>query len=163
MLFITKILQDKENPVLQFVKYGCCGVTAFAVDTTIFYLLAIFVFFSLKPDDPVALLFNLDIAPISEGLRIRNFWIGKSCSFFCANGVAYILNVLFVFEGGRHKVHHEIVLFFVVSLVSFLLGTWTGDLLIRFFGVQTTYSQFTAVIFATLINYGGRKFFIFKS
>lgn len=158
---LKKILHDKDHAGLQFIKYMTCGGLAFATDLTVFYLLAVFVFPSLTQTDYFVELFGLDVQPITESLRLRNFWIGKTSSFIMANGVAYILNVLFVFKGGKHKVHHEVVLFFAVSFVAFLLGTWSGDILIRFFGIQTTLSNLTAIVFATLINYTGRKFFIF--
>ncbi len=137
------------------------GALAFATDVAVFYLLAVFVFPALTQNDVFAQLLNLEIEPISEQLRLRNFWIGKSVSFIGANLVAYVLNVRFVFKGGKHKVHHEIALFLAISFVAFLLGTWSGDVLIRFFGAQTTVSNFTAMISAALINYAGRKFFIF--
>jgi putative flippase GtrA len=159
---VKKILLNKEHRGIQFAKYIVCGGLAFMTDITIFYLLAVFVVPALTPDDIFARLTGLNVDPISEGLRLRNFWIGKTASFCTANIVAYVLNVLFVFQGGKHKVHHEIALFFGVSFVSFLLGTWSGDALIRFFGIQTTVSTLTAVVFATLINYGGRKYFIFR-
>jgi len=162
MEVLKRILLDKDHPGLQFIKYMTCGGMAFATDLTIFYLLAVFVFPSLTPGDDFVQLFNIDVSPITEAMRLRNFWIGKTCSFITANTVAYILNVFFVFKGGKHKVHHEVALFFAVSFVSFFLGTWSGDVLIRFFGVQTTYSNLTAVVFATMINYTGRKFFIFR-
>ena len=161
MNIVKKILLEKNHPGIQFLKYMMSGGMAFATDISVFYILAIFVFPALTPDDIVAQLLNLDIDPISDSLRLRNFWIGKSCSFVGANFVAYVLNVLFVFKGGKHKVQHEIALFFAVSFVAFILSTWTGDLLIRFFGAQTTISNLTAIIFATLFNYTGRKFFIF--
>jgi len=53
------------------------------------------------------------------------------------------------------------MLFYAVSLISFVFGTTAGDLLIRFGGLDTTYSYVAAAIFALLINYTGRKFFIF--
>ena len=161
MASIKKILLEKNHSGIQFVKYMICGGCAFATDIAVFYLLAIFVIPALTPDDVVARLFGLELDPISEGMRLRNFWIGKTCSFMGANVVAYVLNVLFVFKGGRHKMLNEIGLFFVVSFAAFLCSTWTGDILIRFFGAQTTVSNLTAIVFATLFNYTGRKFFIF--
>lgn len=158
---LLKILREKDHAGIQFMKYVFCGGCAFATDIAVFYLLAIFVFPALTPDDVVARLLQLEVEPISEALRLRNFWIGKTCSFLGANIVAYVLNVLFVFKGGKHKVHHEIALFFVVSFLAFICSTWTGDALIRFFGAQTTVSNITAIFFATLFNYTGRKFFIF--
>lgn len=158
---VKKILLEKNHSGIQFLKYMMSGGMAFAADITVFYLLAIFIFPALTPDDIVARLLGLDIDPVSESLRLRNFWIGKSCSFIGANFVAYTLNVLFVFKAGKHKMLQEMALFFGVAFVAFILSTWTGDLLIRFFGAQTTVSNLTAIIFATLFNYTGRKFFIF--
>ncbi len=162
MEYLKKILFEKNHAGLQFLKYSMCGGLAFATDIAVFYLVAVFLFPALTQNDVFAQLLGLDLEPISEQLRLRNFWIGKSISFVAGNLVAYTLNVLFVFEGGKHKMHHEIALFFAVSLVAFLLGTWSGDALIRFFGAQTTVSNLTAIVFATLVNYAGRKFFIFR-
>ena len=158
---LKNILSNKEHVGLQFIKYMTCGGLAFATDLTVFYLLAVSVVPSLTQNDVFAQLLGLDVQPISEAVRLQNFWIGKTCSFTASNTVAYILNVLFVFKGGKHKIHHEVALFFAVSFVAFLLGTWSGDILIRFFGVQTTVSNLTAIVSATLINYTGRKYFIF--
>lgn len=158
---LKKILHEKDHAGIQFFKYISCGGLAFVTDFTIFYLLAVLVFPALTQDDVFARLLELDVLPVSESDRLQNFWRCKTSSFLAANVVAYILNVLFVFKGGKHKVHHEVALFFAVSFVAFLLGTWSGDFLIRFFGIQTTYSNLTAILFATLINYSGRKYFIF--
>ncbi len=159
---LKQVFSDKNYPWIQFLKYVLCGGVAFATDFTVFYSVAVFLFPALTQNDVFAQLLGLDIEPISETLRLRNFWIGKTMSFTGGNLVAYALNVRFVFKRGRHKVHHEIVLFFAVSFAAFLLGTWSGDVLIRFFGAQTTISNLTAVVSATLLNYAGRKFFIFK-
>ena len=158
---MKKLLFEKDHTGIQFLKYSTCGGLAFLTDFTIFYLVAIFICPSLTPDDVVVKLLGLQVEPITEAMQLRNYWIGKTASFIAANFVAYILNVLFVFKGGKHKVYHEIALFFAVSFLAFLLGTWSGDALIRFFGIQTTFSYLTGIVFATLINYTGRKFFIF--
>lgn len=161
MRCVKQILLEKNHPGIQFLKYVLCGQCAFAADIVVFYLLAIFVIPALTPDDIVARLFGLELDPISDSMRLRNFWIGKTCSFMGANTVAYVLNVLFVFKGGKHKVLHEVGLFFLVSFAAFFCSMWTGDILIRFFDAQTTVSNITAIFFATLFNYTGRKFFIF--
>ncbi|QBG47075.1 GtrA family protein [Verrucomicrobia bacterium S94] len=161
MEFIKKILLEKDHPGIQFLKYAFCGGLAFATDITIFYLTALFVFPALTPDDYFAQLLGLEIEPISESLRLKHFWLCKASGFVGGNIVAYVTNVLFVFKGGKHRILHEIALFLGVSFAAFLLSTWSGDALIRFFGVQTTVSNLTAIIFATLFNYTGRKFFIF--
>lgn len=161
MTKLKNILLEKNHRGIQFFKYACCGGIAFGVDIVVFYLVAVFVFPALTENDFFVELFGLTVTPVSETVRLHNFWIGKGLSFIASNITAYILNVLFVFKGGKHKVHKEVALFFGVSFVAFLLSTWSGDALIRFFGVQTTICNFTAIFSAILINYCGRKFFVF--
>ena len=161
MEIVKKILREKDHPGIQFLKYMTCGGIAFFVDFSVFYYIAIKVLPALTPDDLVAQLLGLDLEPISRHARLTHYWICIFSGFVASNIVAYILNVLFVFKGGKHKVHHEIALFFAVSTGAFVLSSVTGDLLIRFLEVQTTVSKLTAIFFATLVNYTGRKFFIF--
>jgi putative flippase GtrA len=161
---IQAFLTEKDNHVVQFIKYGMCGGAATVVDVTVFFLFASLVFPALTESDPFAKLLGLlhfDIRVIPESLRLRNYWIDKTISFMFSNFTAYILNVLFVFKAGKHKRHHELMLFYAVSTVAFVLGTVGGDLLIRFGGFATTYSYIAAAVSALLINYAGRKFFIF--
>ncbi len=149
---------------MQFVKYGMCGGLATVVDMTVFFLFAWLVFPALTETDPFTGLLRsvgLDIRTVSEAVRLRNYWIDKTICFLFSNFTAYVLNILFVFKAGKLKRHHELMLFYAVSLAAFFLGTAAGDLLIRFFGLDTTYSYLTAMISALLINYTGRKFFIF--
>lgn len=161
---IQAFLSEKDNRLVQFIKYGMCGGAATVVDVTVFFLLAWLVFPALTSSDPFTKLLNflnLDIRIVSESVRLRNYWIDKSVCFIFSNFAAYILNVMFVFKAGKHKRHHELLLFYAVSTISFIFGTTAGDLLIRFGGLDTTYSYVTAAISALLINYAGRKFFIF--
>ena len=161
---IQAFLAEKDNRLVQFIKYGMCGGAATAVDMVAFFLLAWLAFPALTESDPFTKLLgllNLDIRAVSESVRLRNYWIDKGICFMFSNFTAYILNVLFVFKAGKHKRHHELMLFYAVSLISFFFGTFAGDLLIRFGGLDTTYSYVAAMISALLINYAGRKFFIF--
>lgn len=161
---IQWFLTNKDHAGVQFVKYGMCGGIATVVDMAVFFLTAWLVFPALTESDPFARLLgllNLEIRPVSEAVRLRNYWIDRTLCFLMSNLTAYILNVLFVFKAGKHKRHHEMMLFYGVSLVSFFVGTTAGDILIRFGGLDTTYSYLAAVVAALLINYAGRKFFIF--
>lgn len=161
---IQAFLAEKDNRLVQFIKYGMCGGAATVVDVTVFFLLAWLIFPALTASDPFTKLLgmiHLDIRSVSESLRLRNYWIDKGIGFIFSNFTAYVLNVMFVFKAGKHKRYHELMLFYAVSLISFLIGTTAGDLLIRFGGLDTTYSYVAAAISALLINYAGRKFFIF--
>ena len=161
---IQAFLAEKDNRLVQFIKYGMCGGAASAVDMFVFFLLAWLAFPALTGSDPFAKLlgtFHLNIHTVSESVRLKNYWIDKSIGFIFSNFTAYVLNVLFVFKAGKHKRHHELMLFYAVSLISFIIGTSAGDVLIRFCGLDTTYSYIAAAVSALLINYAGRKFFIF--
>jgi len=147
---IDAFLNEKDNPIVQFLKYGICGGLATAVDMVVFFLFAWLVFPALTESDPFVKLlgfFNFDVQLVSESLRLRNYWIDKVICFMFSNLAAYVLNVLFVFKAGKHKRHHEMI--------------FAGDALIRFCGLDTTYSYIAAMISALLINYAGRKFLIF--
>jgi putative flippase GtrA len=162
---IQAFLSEKDNRWVQFIKYGMCGGAATVVDMTVFFLFAWLIFPALTESDPFTRLlgsFNLDVRTVSESVRLRNYWIDKVICFLFSNFTAYILNVLYVFKAGKHKRHHELMLFYAVSLVSFFIGTYVGAWLIQSFGLDTTYSYVAAMISALLINYAGRKFFIFN-
>ena len=161
MSAIKNIIGNKEHAGIQFLKYVFCGGLAFVVDFCSFYILAIWFFPALKLEDPLVRLFGFEVAPISDELQITNYWIGKGISFLLANIVAYLLNIRFVFKGGRHSRHREVILFFAISWIAFALGTGAGDLLIRLFEAQTSTSYLCSMISAVLINYMGRKYFIF--
>jgi ABC-type phosphate transport system permease subunit len=67
-----------------------------------------------------------------------------------------------VFVPGRHRWIVEVGLFYLVSGTAIVIGTWVMGILIRRFGMLTTYA-FGANLFAALmINYVMRKFFIFN-
>ena len=159
---ITAFLFEKDNHLVQFLKYGICGGIATVVDVVTFFLLAWFAFPALAQDDIFVRLFDLSPEPITEALRARNFIINSILCFLVSNLSAYILNILFVFKTGKHKRHHELLLFYAVSIVSLILATAAGWMLISVFGLGTTWSYVAKMVAAVLINYAGRKFFIFN-
>jgi putative flippase GtrA len=158
---IQAFLSEKDNHLVQFLKYGICGGIATGIDIVCFFLLAWFAFPALAQGDILVKLLNLSPEPITEALRARNFVIDSILCFLVSNMSAYILNVLFVFKSGKHKRHHELILFYVVSVVSLALATLAGWVLISVFGLSTTWSYIAKMVAAVMINYAGRKFFIF--
>lgn len=161
MKLLKELLNNKNHPLLQFCKYALFGGVAFLVDVTLFYAVAITLLPSLTETDLVVELLHLEPSAIGEQVRLTNYWLGKIISFMASNTVAYVLNVRYVFTGGKHQVHKEVALFFLVSFAAFFLGTGAGDLLIRFFGAETTSSYLCAIVSTILINFAGRKFLIF--
>ncbi len=158
---LKKILFEKNHAGIQFLKYAFCGGIAFAADIVTFFLVAWFFFPALTDDDIFVRIFNLEIQPVSESVRMVNFVICSALAFLVSNMTAYILNVFFVFKAGKHSRWKELGLFYLVSGISIAIGTGVGAALINVFGLATTFSYIAKSVSATLINYAGRKFFIF--
>lgn len=154
-------LLENEN-LIQFIKYGLAGGLATITHIVVFHLVAWKLFPALQQKDHAVRLLNLRIRPINEYHRARNSMIANAIAFLISNLVAYVTNVLWVFEPGRHPFIVEISLFYAVSGISVLIGTILMGVLIRRFGMLTTYAFVTNIITAVMINYAMRKFFIFQ-
>lgn len=150
------------SAIVQFVKYALVGGLATAVHIVIFHLVAWKVFPSLQERDHAVRLLGLKIRQVNDATRSRNSMIGNFLAFLVANMVAYICNVLFVFQAGKYHVVIEILLFYAVSGLSAALGTMLMGVLIRRFGLLTTYAFGANIVTAVMFNYVMRKFFIFN-
>ena len=168
MPLLTKLhtyLTQKENNLVQFIKYALCGGLSILVDITVFYLLAWLVLPCLKPGDPAVIILQFlgfTVRSADPEVLIRNFWIIKVICFTVVNITVYMLNLLYVFEGGRHRKYLEIMLFFGISLSVFLLGTWLGAFLIDDAGWHVTHTYAFVLSLSVLANYVLRKFVVFK-
>jgi putative flippase GtrA len=158
-------LRRKESPYTQFFKYILCGGLSVMVDAFVFYLLGWLVFPCLKAGDPVFRLIEwagFSVQEVPDETIVRNYWIIKIFCFFASNTTVYILNVLYVFEGGKHKRHREVLLFFIIALAVFLGGTWLGTFLIKYGEWHTTYAYLFVLFLGILSNYALRKTVVFK-
>ncbi|MBI4677054.1 MAG: GtrA family protein [Elusimicrobia bacterium] len=156
------LTESRARVARQFGKYFLAGLLATAVDVATFYLVAIAVFPSLAPGDPAAVLLGFKPAPISESLRSTHYVWGKVIAFMLSCLTAYIANILWVFTPGRHSKAVEVTLFFVVSAMSFFIGTALGWLLIRLTGLPTTYAYIANGVASLSLNFVCRKFIVFK-
>jgi putative flippase GtrA len=147
---------------LQFIKYALVGGLATLVHIVVFHLSAWKVFPALQAKDHAVRLFKLKIHTINDATRSRNSMIGNFLGFLVANMVAYICNVLFVFQAGKYHVVIEILLFYAVSGVSATIGTVLMGVLIRRFGLLTTHVFAVNIVTSVLFNFAMRKFFIFQ-
>ena len=166
MTLLEQLKSRDAGPLVQVIKYAVAGGVATGVCIGTFYLMSLFVLNALSPDDFVITVLNkfvaIDIPPIADGLRARNAAINNGVAFIISNFICYLINIAWVFKPGRHHWLVEIGLFYLVSAVSFSLGTGLQTWLIAQFGVETTLAFGTNLITALLINYGMRKFVIFK-
>lgn len=151
-----------NDNLIQFIKYGLAGGLATLCHILFFHLVAWRMFPALQPEDTLVRLFRLELGSTNDYHRARNSMISNFLAFLFSNMVAYITNVLWVFEAGRHHVVVEILMFYGVSGISMALGTSLMGLLIKRFGLLTTYAFGTNIVTAVMINYLVRKFFIFN-
>ena len=159
---LRQFTSRQAHPFIQFIKYGISGGIVTVFSMFVFALLTWKVFPSLQENELVVRLLHLQVAPMDEVLRARNFALCKIIEFLLANLVGYALNIAWVFEQGRHSRQKELLLFYAVSLVSFVAGTALGAGLIALFNAGTAVAYLANMIAAILINFAGRKYYIFK-
>lgn len=153
---------DIHSPaIIQFIKYALAGGLATVVHILIFHLTAWKFFPALEKKDHAVRLLKLSIRQVNDTTRARNSMISNFIAFLVSNMVAYITNILWVFEGGKYHFIIEILLFYCVSGLSIFLGTMLMGFLIKRFGLLTTYAFGSNIVTAVMINYAVRKFFIF--
>lgn len=152
----------ETETLLQFIKYALAGGLATVTHILIFHIIGWKLFPALQEKDPFVKILKLKIEHVSNAKRSRNSMISNFLGFLIANMVAYITNVLWVFEGGKYNIVIEILLFYAVSGISVFIGTSLMGFLIKRYGILTTYAFGSNIFTAVMINYAVRKFFIFN-
>jgi len=147
--------------LLQFLKYALAGGLATLTHIVIFHLAGWKLFPVLQERDHAVRMFGLATVAVDDTRRARNSVFCNCIAFLIANMVAYITNILWVFQTGRHSFLVEILLFYTVSGISVLLGTMLMGTLIKRFGILTTWAFGANICTAVMINYILRKFYIF--
>jgi putative flippase GtrA len=159
---LQQFCQRKASPLIQFVKYAISGGVAVAVHTICFYLLAWLILPALSPADPVIRFTGLTVQPLSDALRAWRAGVDNVSAFLVSNFVAYLLNIYWVFEPGRHRKWVEISMFYAISGISFFIGLGLQTILIYYLSVTTTLAFIAELVSAALINFAMRKYVIFK-
>ena len=113
----------QHSPLVQFIKYAIAGAIATVVNIGLFYCCAFKLMPALTPTDPVAKLLHVQVGPLSDAVRARNSIIDNFVAFLFSNLTAYLINIVWVFESSRHNRVREILYFYLVSGVSFALGS----------------------------------------
>ncbi len=142
---ISAILSRDAHPLIQFFKYGICGVAA--VTTQVLF----FNFFSKW--------FPFEVADVS--VRTQNFLTANLLAFPISNAVAFFSNRLFVFTPGRHRPSVEFAIFTGISLVSFLIGVLLSQWLIPKFAIGKGVAEGSFVLTSAVVNFVCRKFLVF--
>ena len=137
------------HPLIQFMKYGICGVASLIIGQGIWLALSIWVYPALDSGIP-------------KEVRALHSTYNNMISFFFGNLFAYVTNSLWVFTPGRHHRVMEFIYFTLISTLGFVIGLSFGPLLIQIYGINTLLAQLMTVFSSVLVNYVCRKFFVFK-
>ncbi|QBG47506.1 GtrA family protein [Verrucomicrobia bacterium S94] len=162
---LNAFLRNKEKTGIQFIKYLFFGGVTFVVDVLVFYLMAWIVLPSLREGDPFGMVIGWvggHIRVVPEETLLRHFVLNKIVAFLSSNTVAYITNVIFVFNDGRHQKFKEVALFYALSTASFVFFTLLSRYLIAQYNWQVTWAYFFVFTCAMVINFTMRKKFVFK-
>lgn len=150
------------GPAVQFIKYAIGGGLATGTHVVVFHLLAWGALPALQEGDWAVSLLKFPVKEQDDATRSRNSMMDNAIAFVFSNLVAYLINVWWVFEPGRHSAVVEIALFYLVSGIAMVIGTSLMGFLIRRYGIMTTYAFGANIFSALLINFAMRKFVIFR-
>jgi putative flippase GtrA len=154
--------EDAVFRLIQFIKYAMGGAAATATHIVVFHLLGWRVLPCLQKNDWAVQRFHLPVADEDDATRARRAMINNGGAFLVSNLVAYLINIFWVFQRGRHSFAVEILMFYAVSGFSLAIGTAIMGWQIRRHGIRTTYAFLSNLVTALLINYAMRKYVIFR-
>ena len=160
--FLRQFKGRQHGPLVQFIKYGIAGAIATAVHVSLFYFCAVKLLPALNQGDALAGLLHLHVVVVSDAIRARNSVIDNVIAFMFSNLTAYLINIIWVFESGRHNRVVEIGFFYLVSGISTFIGSALMGFLIGRFGITTTVAFGANVIVSLMINFVLRKRVVFK-
>lgn len=147
--FKTTLLSRETPFLIQFGKYGVCGVVSVLV-----LLAATWSSRALFPES-----FSMDLDPDQ---RAFNNSVVHFIAFVPSNFTAYALNRWLVFTPGRHSARKELALFTIISLLSFSLGEVLPAWLVSAYNVPNAIADISFVVSSALVNFACRKFLVFE-
>jgi putative flippase GtrA len=153
---VSQRIRSREvPPLVQFFLYSVCGTLASVVFLGTVVILS-------KTVIPAYEHMKINGVEITDAQRAWNLLINNCIAFAITNVLAYVTNIILVFKPGRHHPVWEFLFFTLVSGISFGLSQVAGPLLVKKFGLPTNIAIFTNMVTSMLMNFAGRKFFVFK-
>lgn len=146
---LRELSHKDAHPLLQFFKYGLCGLFAVAVHNLAFAALSHWIYPAIDMN-------------LGDSVRALRATVNNCIAFLFSNLAAYYSNVKWVFVQGRHRPLQEFLLFTLISSLSFIAALVLVPILIKGLSLQTWIAQGAFVASATLINYVSRKFLVFQ-
>ena len=139
-------LSHDTHPAVQFVKYVATGGLATLTFLAVQWAAETLWF----PIDPKA----------SGAVSLPYVYAGVT-AFMASICLVYPLNRMFVFRPGRHSQVMEFLYFTGLAAIGSALGILLGAVLVPM-GVWLPLAKLTTVFTSAMVNYAGRKFFVFK-
>lgn len=146
----------------QIFKYGVIGVLATLIHLVVAAFCAAYVWPCLGAEDLFVRHGVFASVDVPDAARANLAVVCNFVGFFVANVVCWLLNRKYVFTPGRHGWLAEYALFLAGSGFAILCGSAAIWALVRFQGMQTTYSFVVNVLVSVAVNFVVRKFFVFK-
>ncbi|MBK8092339.1 MAG: GtrA family protein [Verrucomicrobiaceae bacterium] len=146
---LARIHARDTHPIIQFLKYGICGVGALLVHQLICALVATWFFPVLGAD-------------LGRDTRAWNLFYCNAIAFIFGNSFAYWSNVRWVFMPGRHHQILEFIYFTLIGLAAFAAGILAGPYMIHLFDLHPLIAQLLLIIVSVLVNFICRKLFVFQ-
>lgn len=146
----------------QIAKYGVIGIFATIINVVVAELCAAYVWPCLSPEDPFVKFLGFASASVPDADRASLAVLCNLVGFFVANVVCWLLNRKFVFRPGRHHWFLEWLYFLAGSGFAIACGSVAIWCLVRFCGIETSYSFVVNVLVSVAVNFVVRKFFVFK-
>lgn len=147
MNLVQKLLNNKSHTPLQFLKYSLAGAIATGTYLASFTLLNE----SVLPAD----------VALPGAVRGWNFLFSNTLAFLLGTLVAYVVNQAWVFQPGRHGRLREFTLFYLIAAVAFVAGAPLGSLLVANFSFSEYWVFVLVVVLSGMVNFLGRKYWVF--
>ena len=133
----------------------------------VFYALAATCLKCLTPDDWAVVELGLPSVTFdgTEPWYASRWFLAAAATavgFVIANIFCWLLNRAIVFRPGKFAWYVEFALFFCASSFATLVALAVQSLLIRYFGVTTSFAVIVEVLVSFVVNFCARKFFIFR-
>lgn len=150
---LTHSLRINETPLLlQIVKYLIFGISVTLVHIIVVYGLGYYLNPAIGEYIPRDIKLN------------RTIW-NNIIAFIISNSAAFWLNSKYLFKPGRHSKVNEVLLFFLISGISFALGLFSIKKIFIFIESNVAVehlANLTFIVCSASVNFICRKFLVFS-
>lgn len=88
--------------------------------------------------------------------------VSNVLSFILVSAINYLLSIRFVFLRGRFTLLKEMVLFYIIAIISLALDSLLLFYLVEKMELWYIFAKFITVLSVSFVSFGLRKFWVFK-